>query len=258
MRKFFAPILIFLILSLLLTGCRSGSFGPSKSDRPARPAETAAPTEAPATEAPTQAPATQPPATEPPVTEAPRDLPYQQEVARYDQSVYDGPGYDYVFVGAIPEPGIYTIVEEFRDADGNLWGKLKSGMGWVDLTEIQSPDYESAPISANYADDGLLRHGNHHFFSTGNEYTVPVAFHAYGRLRDVELFVFEFGADGLIPGAVLFILPELTDAKPLVAELDFPGDMTTYGIRFTDESGTAHVCSIYISGRNGALVLGVE
>ena len=57
---------------------------------------------------------------------------------------------------------------------------------------------------------------------------------------------------------VYITLPEMTREMPLVAELAFPGDMTTYGIRFTDESGTAHTYTVYISGRNGALMLTEE
>lgn len=45
---------------------------------------------------------------------------------------------------------------------------------------------------------------------------------------------------------------------PLVAGLEFPGDMTMYGIRFTDEENITYVYNIYISGRNGALILNKE
>ena len=54
------------------------------------------------------------------------------------------------------------------------------------------------------------------------------------------------------------ILPEMTRELPLVAELAFPGDRTMYGIRFTDGSGTLQTYTVYISGRNGALMLTEE
>ena len=53
-------------------------------------------------------------------------------------------------------------------------------------------------------------------------------------------------------------LAELTEQMPLVAELDFPGDMTSYGIRFVDENGKTHVFRICQSLRNGALELQEE
>jgi hypothetical protein len=173
--------------------------------------------------------------------------------------IYAGPGYQNQIRGEIKDKGSYTIVEEsvqtFTGGRSVTWGKLKSGMGWVDLTQIRSESYANALISANYADNYMLSHGEYHHFSQTQEYTIPIAFRAYGKLRDVTLLAMDFDAKGYVPGAELFTLQEMTAEKPLVAELAFPGDMTTYGIRFLDESGISHDCIIYISGRNGALVL---
>ena len=38
----------------------------------------------------------------------------------------------------------YTIVEEATDSSGNLWGKLKSGIGWVNLSY---PDVEETTVA---------------------------------------------------------------------------------------------------------------
>ena len=176
--------------------------------------------------------------------------------ARADQSIFAGPGYDYVFLGTVQEQGVYTIVEESRDYEGNLWGKLKSGAGWVDLSEIRSPEYANALISANYAEEKLILQGDYHSYpGTGQGYEIPVAFRAYGRLRDVVLFPFELTETGLTAGQAIFAMDEWNGDMPLVAQLAFPGDMTTYGICFVDEAGIPHIYSIYISGRNGSLVL---
>lgn len=180
-------------------------------------------------------------------------LPYRQRIARFDQSIYSGPGYDYGYVDIVRERGVYTIVEESVDSEGNLWGKLKSGIGWVDLTEIRSEAYENALMSANYADENLMLHGAYHHYSSNQEFRIPVAFRAYGKLRDIALFAMDFGPEGLAPGADLYTLAEMTEEMPLVAELDFPGDMSMYGIRFVDEAGVTHTYHISISGRNGAL-----
>ena len=267
MRKHYVLVLIISIAALLLAGCTEK---PSdRDDRRERetsaaqtlPTEPSAAPEAEETETARSEPAetlpleTQAPAeTEPMGTE----LPYLQYIDRADQSIYDGPGDDFGFVDPVWQRGTYTIVEEAADSEGNLWGRLKSGIGWVNLTEIRSGEYAESLISANYADENLLLHGDYHAYITGEEYSAYVAFRAYGRLRDVELFGYELREEGMVPGAVLFTLPELTAEVPLVAELSFPGDMTTYGIRFTDASGVCHTYSIYISGRNGALVLSEE
>ena len=182
--------------------------------------------------------------------------PYLQHIDRADQSLFEGPGYDYIFVGTVSERGTYTIVEEAQDDEGNLWGKLKSGAGWVNLTQIRAEDYASTLISANYADENLILHGTyHHYPGDVLDYSIPVAFRAYDTLQDVALFDFVFGDEDYVPGDDFFTLPELTEEMPLIAELAFPGDMSMYGIRFVDNTGTTHRYSIYISGRNGELIL---
>ena len=262
MRKPFICILI--LLSLVLTGCSQKSTPPStapeETTTPAAatiPVETSGPEE---TTVPVMT--TAPVETEAPAAGAPTEseaaaLPYLQRIDRADQSIFSGPGYDYTFAGTVRERGTYTIVEEAWDSEGNLWGRLKSGAGWVNLTEIRNSS--TILISANYADENLLLHGDYHYFPGEKaEYCISVAIRAYGNLRDVTLFAYEFHEDDFVPGADFYTLPAMTPEMPLVAELAFPGDMSMYGIRFLDEKGETHICTIYISGRNGALVLTEE
>ncbi len=44
-----------------------------------------------------------------------------------------GPGTDYAIVGTIQDKGVYTIVAESAGTGASLWGKLKSGAGWISL-----------------------------------------------------------------------------------------------------------------------------
>jgi len=254
------PCMLLLLSMLLLTGCKADvaqqTTAPAAVETTApaettRPAETTAPTEAP-TE-----PSEEVPTTVPAETQTDDDgLPYLLKIHRADQSIYEGPGYDYVFVTTVRERGTYTIVDEAWDYEGNLWGKLKSGIGWVDLTEIRSPEYANALVSANFADENLILHGDYHYCPGDNsEYRIPIAIRAYGTLRNVELCAFDFVGDDFVMGQAFFTLTEMTPDMPLVAELAFPGDMSMYGIRFVDENGNTHTYSISISGRNGALVL---
>ena len=48
---------------------------------------------------------------------------------------YQFPDYDSEVNGQIKKTTIYTIVNEEYDDDGCLWGKLKSGVGWVNLED---------------------------------------------------------------------------------------------------------------------------
>ena len=73
---------------------------------------------------------TEPPETEPEPTEPPSFLSYTTQLSA-SACIYEGPGLDTGFVQNVCITGIYTILEEAFDADGNLWGRLKSGLGWV-------------------------------------------------------------------------------------------------------------------------------
>lgn len=248
-------LLICLILGLILSGC--GTESPPVSTQPpvaeaaAQPTpETAAVTEPPeaAQSAPSEVPTEVP-------TEAPAELPYLQKVTFPDQSIYDGPGYDYGIVGVVEVAGTYTIVEEVRDNEGNLWGRLKSGAGWLDLTEVRRRLEVPEALSVNYADNRLLQSGNfHHRIMDSSEYAVRVAFRAHETLTDVRLHSMKF-TETMELDEELFSLSRLEPDKPLVADLGFPGDMSSYAICFTDSAGNAHCLCVSISGRNGALEL---
>jgi len=283
LKKACVYMLLILMLGVLVSGCSMRivedttpegtsalvvSLVPGQDKAPAQttpPKATEAPKPTDPPVQPQNAPAdtpvatpTEPPASEPkPTIYLGSTVPYLLEIDRADQSIYNGPGYDHAFADTVGQRGSYTIVEEQWDNEGNLWGKLKSGAGWVDVSQILSREYTLMPISVNFADENLLLHGDYyHCVSDSKEYCIPVAFRAYEKLRDVALFAYDFGGEGYAAGADFFTLKELTPEMPLVAELAFPGDMTMYGIRFTDEDGKNHIYSIYISGRNGSLVLG--
>lgn len=58
------------------------------------------------------------------------------ETNKENHNIHNQPSYDSQIVQSIPV-GTYTIVEERTDSDGNAWGKLKTGLGWICLTEMQ-------------------------------------------------------------------------------------------------------------------------
>lgn len=59
-------------------------------------------------------------------------VPYVVEVTRSDLNIRQGPGTNYAVVSVIA-PGTYTIVSESAGQGATLWGKLKSGAGWISL-----------------------------------------------------------------------------------------------------------------------------
>lgn len=57
--------------------------------------------------------------------------------------IYEGPGYSYPVAEYFTELTRYTIVEECRlsNSEYDVWGKLKSGAGWVNIYDVQHSYY---------------------------------------------------------------------------------------------------------------------
>ena len=155
-------------------------------------------------------------------------------------------------MGAVGAVGTYTIVEEAEDADGNLWGKLKSGIGWINLQEANTTS--DAPIAAIPAEERLLNGLQYHeYIRDSSEHTVKLLFLPSETLKDVRFTSLQYENGSMAVAEELYSLPELSPDMPLVVGVLFYGDLTTYGISFTDTNGVQRYFSVYISGRNGAL-----
>lgn len=59
-------------------------------------------------------------------------VPYKVRITATDLNIRKGPGTNNAKAGVI-KPGVYTIVSEAAGQGATLWGKLKSGIGWVSL-----------------------------------------------------------------------------------------------------------------------------
>jgi hypothetical protein len=59
-------------------------------------------------------------------------VPYKVRITATDLRIRKGPGTNNAIVSVI-KPGAYTIVSEATGEGATLWGKLKSGAGWVSL-----------------------------------------------------------------------------------------------------------------------------
>ncbi|MBQ3575209.1 MAG: hypothetical protein IJA26_06045, partial [Clostridia bacterium] len=109
--------------------------------------------------------------------------------------IFEAPGYDYSYVGDVGADGVYTITAEYLDDEGNYWGQLKSGAGWVNLTEVRTKG--NPAISAGYADEKLISEGGYVFYSMhDSEYVTKVVFRAHEFLKDVELCLLDYDEYG--------------------------------------------------------------
>lgn len=70
--------------------------------------------------------------------------PYIIEVTNPKLSIYDSPSYNANIVGEITDKSRYTIVEEYiepgQTSIGYIWGKLKSGVGWINMYDATIVD----------------------------------------------------------------------------------------------------------------------
>ena len=180
--------------------------------------------------------------------------PYLLNLSRPDVQVFDGPGYDCGFVNTITEPGVYTIVEEQTDGEGNRWGRLKSGLGWIDLARATAEPETRLAVTVSYADTALIGTGAYQeFVEEESEFTSYLLFTPTQTVTEVSLSRIQLGGEETVLEA-LGAWPELFPEKPLMAGVVFYGDMTAYVLSFTDEAGEAWQYEVSISGRNGALV----
>ena len=171
-----------------------------------------------------------------------------------EDPIYEGPGYDYAVADFFAENGTFTIVEEAWDDDANLWGKLKSGAGWVFLKSESA--LMLAPLRAEYAGDALMHDGEHHrLIIDDSEYAVHMAFFAHETLRGVSFSALELTDAGYAVSEPLFTIAELSPGVPMVVSAAFPGDMSAYALTFTDAVGMPRSFTVTISGMDGSLEL---
>lgn len=75
------------------------------------------------------------------------NVPYKVRITATDLNIRKGPGTNNARVDTI-KPGVYTIVSEAIGQGATLWGKLKSGIGWVSLDYCKKSEVidEQSPI----------------------------------------------------------------------------------------------------------------
>ncbi len=232
-------LLAFALTAVLLCGCAPTV--PAGTTAP--PAQTTLPT---GTTAPAET--TLPiEATAPPVfpTEVP-DTHYTVNITDPEQSIYAEPSFLSEWAAYFGEAGTYTIVEEATDRDGNLWGKLKSGIGWTCLT-----DPAKAPIYAAYAEEDFRP--TQAYWTEETEYVTKMAFTTDQTLREVQFTLLTWDETYEVD-SVLYEFDTLDADNPFLAAVVFWGDMTTYGISFRDEGGSLRRFALTISGKDGSLL----
>ncbi len=185
-----------------------------------------------------------------------REVPYPIRVSRRDVPVLSEPTYDGLYVQTLA-PGSYEITQEVQDADGLLWGKVESGWVEIDFAVAAETAADALPVTVVYGEDHLL---------TGlkmqqavieqSDYATKLLVQTTRNVHEVTLCQLDFTPKGdYVLGEPLHTVPDLMADEALFFTVVFHGDMTTYGLSFTETDGTRRHLAIYISGRNGQLVV---
>lgn len=183
-------------------------------------------------------------------------LPYRQKIKRADHPIYNGPGYDHIQVGTVEKSGTYTIVDEQVDDEGNLWGKLKSGVGWVDLSQVREENDNVPLITASIPSKTLLESKKyHHCIADTSQYMLQVALRIREPVTHVAIYDVVLNGDEEYLSK-LFTLDSWNPDMPIIADVTFPGPGSLYEIHFTDSAGRLHRYTISESGRNGEVCIG--
>ena len=251
-------VCILTVLCLLLTACGGAPVETSAPAETTLPIETTAPAETTApVETTVPAETTLPTETTVPAettgsveTTAPavEDESYVLRIEDPETRIYSAPGFTNEVTAMLEEAGAYTIVEEQRDADGNLWGRLRSGIGWVCLTNPAL-----APIHADYAAEDF--NAFHAYWSEETDYITSIGFTPAEKLTNVKFGLLDwFETESWQMDEVLYEMDGLDPDHAFLAQVVFWGDMTTYGISFTDADGAERHYAVSVSGKDGSLV----
>jgi len=168
--------------------------------------------------------------------------------------IYSVPGCEKgICAGIVGEDGVYTIVAETEDGLGNIWGKLKSGAGWVNLNYVRFMGHP--PMTAYFADviDSIDPNWCDCIVDD-SEYMVRIAFRANEPLNNLKFTTLRYGDVYEVEENHYWIY-WLDEGEYFVAGVVFYGDMTTYGISFVDEEGEERYYAVSLSGMDGSLVM---
>lgn len=257
--------LLCMLLILSMTACSVDFFPPlsggteqpvpeaKPTDAPSQPSEAFEVSEAPEeTVAPTEA-AEESTATKPVdiTSSASREF---LKVRNRDELIFDTPTYDGRFVDTVRVAGSYTIVAKLEDPEGNLWGLLKSGVGWINISSASANNaanliISGAELTYTPSEEEVREYG------TKTDYTTPVIIHCYDQIENIRIYRLTHDGSNLVQDELLYTVPELLPEWPLIVHLEFAGSMSMFGISFLDVNGTEHHYSIQQNGRNNATQL---
>jgi len=107
------------------------------------------------------------------------------------------------------------------------------------------------PVTAAYAT--AQRQYDHVYTTPETEYVTYMDLFIHEDIKDVSFGLMRWDGESLQMEKVLFTAPSMAAGETFLAAVVFYGDVTTYGVDFTDAAGTSRSFSLMISGKDGSL-----
>lgn len=108
------------------------------------------------------------------------------------------------------------------------------------------------PMTAEFAETDMAV--DNVFIAEHSEYLSYILFTAEDEVKDVRIYAMDFVEDGFVPGEELYAADGMKRGETLLGAVVFRGDMTTYGMSFTDSNGAQRSYELTMSGKDGSLV----
>ncbi len=117
--------------------------------------------------------------------------------------------------------------------------------------ETAAPAPAPAPICADYAEESFNAY--YAYWSDETDFITSIGFTPTEKLTDVTFSLLTWEENYRV-AEVLYTIDAMDPEHPFLAQMVFWGDMTTYGISFTDAGGQGRHYAISISGKDGSLL----
>lgn len=128
----------------------------------------------------------------------------------------------------------------------------------TDVIGEPEPDVESSMVASFAAADSLGELAQTMFVINDTEYASPVILEAVGSVRDVKLIKLAVVMDenGTYQAtATHTVTASMTNGEKKAVLIDFPGDMSAWGLSYVDNMGVTREHTLYMSGEDGSLVM---
>ncbi len=138
------------------------------------------------------------------------ELPYLKSLPA-ETCVFREPDGDSAFSQTIGADGTFTIVEEKRHTNGQIWGRLKSGVGWVNLSDLFCHGAKLPAVTVSKTGKIVKKAAHHRVGEGDGEYVVYLTFMAHQTVYNLTLT--EERPDG---NRIIATMDTFSTEKPLV------------------------------------------